>query len=78
MPYGLTTFQVITWLQQKKSPNSFTYKALDLYLHLTQNKLAKWSLQPLSLPSYVLGGGMSPVPKNSVPGKVSLSPGEIC
>ena len=66
MPYRLTAFQVNTWLQQKSS-NSFTHKALGLKLHVIHQKDNDKSMSASSLPSYVLGGGMLPVPENDIP-----------
>ena len=65
MPYGLTSFQVNTWLQQK-STNSYT---LSPWLEFTCNtsKIKRQSVTASSLPSYVLGGGMLPVPENNIP-----------
>ena len=63
-PYGLTAFQVNTWLQQK-STNSNT---LSPWLEFTCNTSSKTTKRSASgLPSYVLGGGMLPVPENDIP-----------
>ncbi|KAF5932734.1 hypothetical protein HYC85_028905 [Camellia sinensis] len=48
-----------------------------LDIHVIQKVIKKVS-QPLSLPSYVLGGDMSPAPENDVPNSVSQRPVEIC
>ena len=76
MPYRLTTFQVNTWLQ-KESTNSTQKKPLAWYTCNTKMKSQKMA-QPLSLLSYVFGGGMLLVPEKDVPYKVSQRPVEIC
>ena len=48
-----------------------------LDIHVIQKVIKKVS-HPLSLPSYVLGGSMSPAPENDVPNRVSQCPIEIC
>ena len=53
----------------EQSTNSNTYKALGLKSHVTHQKGNKTSKGPFasSLPSYILGGGMLPVPENDIP-----------
>ena len=65
MPYGLTAFQVNTWLQQRV----LTHYTLSpwLELHVIHQKVNDKSMSASSLPSYVLGGGMLPVPENDIP-----------
>ena len=66
MPYGLTAFQVNTWLQQK-STNSYTLSPWPEYTCNTSKEQNNKSLPASGLPSYVLGGGMLPVPENDIP-----------
>ena len=66
MPYGLTAFQVITWLQPK-STNSYTLSPWLVFTCNTSKSLSDKSMSASSLPSYVLGGGMLPAPENDIP-----------
>ena len=71
-------------LQLSKSTLGYKKKVLTLYkespwldIHVIQPKTQNSPTVP-SLPSYVLGGGMLPVPENDVPYRVSQRPVEIC
>ena len=85
MYYILTIKVIALWayyftrqcLVAKRECRLYTKKAIGL-IYMLFNKTTKGGLIASSIPSYVLGGGITPVPENDVPYRVSQRPVEIC